>query len=87
MPLSLDDVLTVSSAPDMNLLMLDDALNSLSALDSRKGKIVELKFFGGLSMKEIAAVLKVSTDTVLRDWRISKSWLLREMSGENQLAT
>jgi RNA polymerase sigma factor (TIGR02999 family) len=82
---SLDEALIVSSEPDINLLTLDDALKALSAVDARKSKVVELKFFGGLSVEEIAEVLKVSTETVVRDWRISKSWLLREMGGETRL--
>ncbi len=84
---SLDEALTVSNKPDMNLLALDDALQSLASVDARKGKIVELRFFGGLSIEETAAVLKVSEETVVRDWRLSKAWLLREMGGETRLAT
>jgi DNA-directed RNA polymerase specialized sigma24 family protein len=58
---------------------LDDALSALAAVDPRKSQVVELKFFGGLSVEETAEVLKVSPDTVLRDWKLSKVWLLREM--------
>ncbi len=67
-------------APD--LVALDDALQSLAAIDPRKSRVVELRFFGGLSVGETAEVLKVSPDTVKRDWRLAKSWLLRELSGE-----
>jgi RNA polymerase sigma-70 factor (ECF subfamily) len=63
-----------------DLVALDDALTALAALDPRKGNVVELRFFGGLSVEETAKVLKVSPDTVLRDWRLSKAWLQREMS-------
>jgi len=58
---------------------LDDALNSLAAFDPRKSQVVELRFFGGLSAEESAEVLKVSPDTVVRDWKLAKVWLLREM--------
>ncbi|MGA9447302.1 MAG: ECF-type sigma factor, partial [Candidatus Sulfotelmatobacter sp.] len=68
-----------------NLVALDDALKALSAVDERKSKVVELKFFGGLSVEETAEVLRVSCDTVVRDWRLAKLWLLRELSrGENE---
>ena len=67
---------------DVNLVALDDALKALAAVDERKSKVVELKFFGGLSVEETAEVLHVSTDTVIRDWRLAKLWLLRELSDE-----
>ncbi len=60
---------------------LDEALNALAALDERKSKVIELRFFGGLSVEETAEVLKVSPETVMRDWRLAKVWLLREMTG------
>ena len=59
--------------------ILDDALAALSGLDARKGRVVELRFFGGLSVKETAEVLAVSPQTVMRDWTLAKVWLLREM--------
>lgn len=65
---------------EVDLLALDDALTSLSRMDARKGKIVELRFFGGLSVEETAEVLKVSPETVTRDWRLARAWLLKEMS-------
>jgi RNA polymerase sigma-70 factor (ECF subfamily) len=65
---------------DVNLVALDDALNALAAVDERKSKVVELKFFGGLSVEETAEVLHISSDTVIRDWRLAKIWLLRELS-------
>jgi RNA polymerase sigma-70 factor (ECF subfamily) len=83
--ISLDEALTVCSEPDTNLLALDDALHALAALDARKSKVVELRFFGGLSIAETAGVLKVSEETVVRDWRLSKSWLLRQMNGGTPL--
>jgi RNA polymerase sigma-70 factor, ECF subfamily len=82
-PLSLDEAPTVSNKPDKNLVALDDALKELAAVDGRKSKVVELRFFGGLSIKETAEVLKVSVETVVRDWRLAKIWLLRELSEGN----
>lgn len=76
---SLDEALEVSQERSADLVALDDALNSLVAIDPRKSQVVELRFFGGLSAEESAEVLKVSPDTVLRDWKLSKVWLLREM--------
>jgi RNA polymerase sigma-70 factor, ECF subfamily len=84
-PVLLDEALIVCNRPDSNLVALDDALQLLAAVDARKGRIVELKFFGGLSIEEIAAVLKVSAETVVRDWRLAKSWLLRQMTGETSV--
>jgi len=81
--LSLDEAPTVSIEPDKNLVALDDALKELAAVDCRKSKVVELRFFGGLSIKETSEVLKVSVETVVRDWRLAKIWLLRELSERN----
>jgi len=81
--LSLDEAPSVGSEPDTNLVALDDALNALAAVDERKSKVVELRFFGGLSIEETAEVLRVSVDTVVRDWRLAKVWLLRELSEAN----
>jgi RNA polymerase sigma-70 factor (ECF subfamily) len=78
-PVSLDEELLVSPSPDRDLVSLDDALNALAALDARKVRVVELRFFGGLSVEETAEVLKVSPQTVLRDWKLARVWLLREM--------
>lgn len=61
-------------------MALDDAMKALAAVDERKSKVVELRFFGGLNVKETAEVLSVSPDTVVRDWRLAKVWLLRELS-------
>jgi RNA polymerase sigma factor (sigma-70 family) len=70
--------------PQRDVLALDEALKTLASLDSRKSRIVELRFFGGLSVAEIAEVLDISEGTVKRDWRLAKLWLLRELStGDN----
>ena len=79
--LDFDEALVVTSQPDTNLLALDDALNRLALQDARKSRVVELRFFGGLGVKETAEVLKVSTDTVMRDWKLAKVWLLRDLRG------
>jgi RNA polymerase sigma-70 factor (ECF subfamily) len=80
---SLDEAPSMCKEPDPNLLALDDALKALATVDERKSKVVELRFFGGLSVEETAAVLKVSPETVMRDWRLAKLWLLRELSEGN----
>jgi RNA polymerase sigma-70 factor, ECF subfamily len=76
--LSLDDV-SVAVEECAALVSLDDALITLDAVDPRKSQVVELRFFGGLSVEETAEVLKVSVETVMRDWRLAKVWLRREM--------
>jgi len=81
---TLDEALMVSADPSLDLVALEGALNKLGATDSRKSSVVELRFFGGLSVKETAEVLNVSTDTVTRDWNLAKAWLLREMDGERR---
>jgi RNA polymerase sigma factor (TIGR02999 family) len=63
-----------------DLVALDDALDALAKIDERKSRVIELRFFGGLSVEETASVLKVSADTVMRDWKLAKAWLLRELS-------
>jgi len=80
---SLDEAPPVGNDPDTNLVALDEALTALAAVDGRKSKVVELRFFGGLSVEETAEVLRVSADTVGRDWRLAKVWLLRELSEGN----
>jgi RNA polymerase sigma factor (TIGR02999 family) len=77
---SLDEALVVSPAPGLDIVKLDDALNALADFDLRKAKVVELRFFGGLSENETAEVLEVSRETVKRDWRVAKMWLLCEMT-------
>jgi RNA polymerase sigma factor (TIGR02999 family) len=76
--LPLDETLIVSSEPRADLLALDDALKALAIVDERKSRVIELRFFGGLSVQETAEVVKVSEETVKRDWRLAKAWLLRE---------
>jgi RNA polymerase sigma-70 factor (ECF subfamily) len=76
---SLDEALAVSRDQSAEFVKLHDALTALSAADPRKGQVVELRFFGGLNIEEIAHVLKVSPDTVMRDWKFSKVWLLRQL--------
>ena len=79
---SLDKVLAITPEQDLDVVALDEALNALAAIDERKGRVVELRFFGGLNIEETAEVLKVSPDTVMRDWRLAKVWLLRQLSAE-----
>jgi RNA polymerase sigma factor (TIGR02999 family) len=84
-PIELDEDLEVADAPGADLVSLDDALKALAAIDPRKCEVVELRFFGGLSVEETAEVLKVSPETVMRDWKFAKSWLRREQSKEKQV--
>jgi RNA polymerase sigma factor (TIGR02999 family) len=79
---SLDEALVVSKERGEDLVALDDALESLAAIDPRKSRVVELRFFGGLSVEETAEVLQVSPVTVMRDWKMAKVWLHRELSKE-----
>ena len=83
-PLELDEALAVGEEPGRDLMALDDALKSLAAQDPRKAQVIELRFFGGLSEQETAEVLKVSPETVARDWKLAKSWLRRELRGEHK---
>ena len=76
----LDEAPSVCNQPDVNLVALDDALNALAAVDERKSKVVELKFFGGLSVEETAEVMGISAPTVKREWASAKAWLHRELS-------
>jgi RNA polymerase sigma factor (TIGR02999 family) len=78
---TLDEMLVASAERGADLVALDDALEGLARVDPRKSQVVELRFFGGLSVEETAEALKVSPETVLRDWRLAKVWLLREVSG------
>jgi RNA polymerase sigma factor (TIGR02999 family) len=79
--LSLDEALVVSPEPGEDLVALDEALTALAAIDPRKSQVVEMRFFGGLSLDETAEALHVSRDTVKRDWKMAKLWLLRELRG------
>lgn len=81
--MSLDEAPSVCNKPDANLVALDDALKALAAVDERESRVVELRFFGGLSVEETAEVLEVSADTVVREWRLARAWLKRDFSGEN----
>jgi RNA polymerase sigma-70 factor (ECF subfamily) len=77
--LPLDGALIVSLEPQADLLALDDALKTLASIDERKSRVIELRFFGGLSVEEAAEVLRVSPGTVIRDWKLAKVWLLHEL--------
>ncbi len=77
---SFDEALAIAPQPAMDLVRLDDALKALAEFDTRKAKVVELRFFGGLAEHEVAEVLEVSRETVKRDWRLAKMWLLCEMT-------
>ncbi len=77
--LNLDEVPEIGAGPGSQLIALDEALDRLAEIDLRKAKVIELRFFGGLEVKETAAVLGVSPDTVLRDWRLARAWLLAEL--------
>lgn len=80
--LSLDEALVVPTGPSDDLVALDEALTALAAVDTRKSQVVEMRFFGGLTIEETAEALQVSTDTVKRDWRMAKLWLLRELRAD-----
>src|SRR4029453_4553385 len=81
--ISLDEAAIVSQARTTELLALDDALERLATIDPRKSQVVELRFFDGLSVEEAAQVLNIAPNTVLRDWRMAKAWLRREISYES----
>ena len=74
-----DEALAVSDERPHNVVVLDDAMQALARLDKRKSTVVELRFFGGLSVDETATIVKVSPDTVMRDWQFAKAWLRRTM--------
>jgi RNA polymerase sigma factor (TIGR02999 family) len=80
---TLDDGVIVSNEAPVNLVALDDALTSLAKMDPRRCQVIELRFFGGLTVEETAVVLKVSPETVMRDARLAKAWLARELTGES----
>jgi RNA polymerase sigma factor (TIGR02999 family) len=84
MPLQFDETLGVPESSHSNLLELDDTLKRLAELDPRKSQVVELRFFGGLSLEETAEALKVSLRTVKRDWQLARAWLYRELSEKKQ---
>jgi RNA polymerase sigma factor (TIGR02999 family) len=77
---ALDAELTIAGAPKVDVVALDDALESLSRTDQRRSRVVELRFFGGLTVEETAAVLDVSPETVMRDWKVAKAWLFKQLN-------
>ena len=77
-----DEALVVTNEPGQDFVALDDALEVLAKFDQRKSRVIELRFFGGLSVEDTASVLKVSPATVMGDWRLAKAWLRREMRGD-----
>ena len=81
-PISLDQSVPVAPERSADLVAVDDALHALAEVDARKAQVVELRFFGGLTAEETAEVLKVSPETVRRDWKLAKVWLLRELSAK-----
>jgi len=84
-PVSLDEAIVVTPERSSDLVALDDALVRLASVDERKSQVVELRFFGGLSVEETAEVLNVSPFTVARDWTLAKAWLQRELSGKESV--
>jgi RNA polymerase sigma factor (TIGR02999 family) len=76
----LDAALTMADAPNIDLVALDEALNALSSVDARRGRVVELRFFAGLSVEQTAEALEVSAETVMRDWKVARAWLFRELN-------
>jgi RNA polymerase sigma factor (TIGR02999 family) len=78
---SLSEAAAVAAGPDVDLVALDDALKTLETLNARQSRVIELRFFGGLSLEEAAHVLEVSVGTVRRDWSLAQAWLFRELSG------
>jgi RNA polymerase sigma factor (TIGR02999 family) len=80
--IELEEAATVSAVVGSELLAVDEALKELAAVDVRKSTVVELRFFGGLTVEETAAALGISAETVMRDWKLAKAWLLRELSSE-----
>ena len=79
---SLGEATALAECRGSDLVALDEALTALTEMDRRKGQVVEMRFFGGLSVKEVAEVMKVSEETVMRDWRLAKVWLFRELGRE-----
>jgi len=75
-----DESIALPDRKDVDLVLLDDALDSLSRLDPQQGRIIELRFFGGLSIEDTASILGISTSTVSRDWNLARAWLHRELT-------
>ena len=84
---SLDEAVAVAATPSQDFVALDDALNALEAVDPRKCKVVEMRFFAGMSLEETAAALHLSVGTIKNDWRLAKAWLARELgdSGRDEI--
>jgi len=80
--IQLEEAATISATVGSELLAVDEALKQLATIDTRKSEVVEMRFFGGLTVEETAAALSVSPETVMRDWKLAKAWLLRELSHE-----
>ena len=80
---AIDDVAMIASEPRQDFVALDEALRVLADVDERKSRVVELRFFGGLTVEETAMVIEVSAETVMRDWQFAKSWLQRYMRGDS----
>jgi RNA polymerase sigma-70 factor, ECF subfamily len=78
--ISLDDALTLSSSRAAEFVALDDALNELAMLDPRRSRVVEMRYFGGMSVEETAAALNLSADTIMRDWKAAKAWLYAQLN-------
>ena len=78
---SLDETAIIEDGPASELLLLDEALNRLAEVDPRRSQVVELRYFGGLNNEEISGVLKISENTVTRDWNMARAWLYQELSG------
>ncbi len=84
--LNLEDVPDIASAKrDREIVAIDEALRALAELDPRKAKVIELRFFGGLSVEETAGALKISPQSVMRDWKLAKAWLTRELTQDHGL--
>jgi RNA polymerase sigma factor (TIGR02999 family) len=83
---ALDDALLTAQARGIEVLALDEALDALARIDCRKGRVVELRYFGGLNVGETAEILGVSVDTVKRDWRMARAWLFAELAGKHDSA-
>jgi RNA polymerase sigma factor (TIGR02999 family) len=81
---SLQDAMAMTRQTDIDVIALDDALRELSKIDERQSRVVELRFFAGLSLEEISAALNVGSATVQRDWTAARAWLFRQMSGKSR---
>ena len=84
---SIDEALVVAAEPEQDFVAIDEALTALALVDARKSQVVEMRFFGGLTVEETAEALQISRDTVKRDWKIAKLWLLRELQGDKHDGT